>query len=333
VINTARILHLANGNIVLQRLREAGIEGTVVAWNDLLHEGPVPEGLGVAALREVRAGFLAGCGWGSYRNILRELEHRDHTVESAVSGMGTGASHRVDEIVLWFEHDLYDQLQLIQVLERLPIDGAVRITQVVPATYLGHIPAGDYPNLLAERRVVSSAELLAARDAWQAFRSADPRGILGALPRLTVLPHLSPALRRHAEQFPSLENGLSRTEQQTLEAVAAGTSRLRDVYSVVNHEREEATFMGDAGFLFHISSLVRSHRPLLAVKGGGDFDPVGKGTLDLELSLTGDGARVLEGGLDRVACCGIDRWLGGVRLEGNGPVWRWDRARETVRLA
>lgn len=236
--NTARILHLTNGSVVIHRMREAGIEGPIVPWNDLLHEGPVPEGLGIAALRDVRASFLASCGWGSYRDILRELEHRDNTLDSAVGSAGDAAHHkRVDEIVLWFEHDLYDQLQLIQILERLPVDGAVRITRVVPPTYLGHVPAGDYPDLLAGRRVVSSAELLAARDAWQSFRSADPRGIVGALPRLTALPHLAPALRRHAEQFPSLENGLSRTEQQTLEVIAAGTSRLRDVYSIVNRER------------------------------------------------------------------------------------------------
>jgi plastocyanin len=27
-----------------------------------------------------------------------------------------------------------------------------------------------------------------------------------------------------------------------------------------------------------------------------------------------------------IALCGIDRWLGGVHLEGSGPVWRWDAA-------
>ena len=36
--------------------------------------------------------------------------------------------------------------------------------------------------------------------------------------------------------------------------------------------------------------------------------------------------QVIEGQADRVAACGIDRWLGGVHLEGRGPMWRWDSA-------
>jgi len=76
-------LHLTNGSAIVPRMREAGIDGTIVPWNDVLHEGPVPSGLGTAALREVRADFLASCGWASRDDILRELEQRDLTLEAA----------------------------------------------------------------------------------------------------------------------------------------------------------------------------------------------------------------------------------------------------------
>jgi hypothetical protein len=32
---------------------------------------------------------------------------------------------------------------------------------------------------------------------------------------------------------------------------------------------------------------------------------------------------VLDGEADRVKLCGIDRWLGGVHVHGNGRAWRW----------
>ena len=288
--------------------------GAIVPWNDVLHEGPVPAGLGPTALREHRAAFLASAGANGYEAIARDFAARDRALDEALA-----PSSRIDEIVLWFEHDLFDQLHLIQILDRVPPDGGPRITAVQPRTYLGYLAAGDYPALFAGRMVVSSAERLAARDGWQAFRSPDPRAIVEAIPRVTALRHLAPALRRHLEQFPSTFNGLSRTEHETLRAVAAGASDLRDAFLRTN-DREEAFFMGDTGFFFHVSSLFDGNAPLVAMTEGN------------RLQLTPSGQRALEGEFDRVATNGIDRWLGGVHLSGHGPLWRWDNERQTVRF-
>ena len=42
------------------------------------------------------------------------------------------------------------------------------------------------------------------------------------------------------------------------------------------------------------------------------------------VSVTDTGRAVLAGHLDRIAVCGIDRWLGGVHLHSGGVLWRWD---------
>lgn len=323
-------LHLTNGTSIVPPIRDAGIVGRIVPWDDVLHEGPVPAGLNVAALRDTRAAFLASCGWGSRNEIARGLAERDATLENL---------QRVEEIVLWFEHDLYDQLQILQILDRLPIDGGPRLTAVPDRDYLGYQPATRFGELFASRREVTSSQRIAARDAWEAFRAADPREIVDALPRVTDLPHLPAALRRHLQQFPSVRNGLSRTEQQTLEAVGRGVSLVQDVFRQANHQSEEAVFMGDAAFLFHIRGLMQRPQPLvLATK-----PPLRAGlanawasftldamSLDAELTVTDDGRRVLAGDADRVTLCGIDRWLGGVHLRGRGPVWRWHQTRPTV---
>jgi hypothetical protein len=44
------------------------------------------------------------------------------------------------------------------------------------------------------------------------------------------------------------------------------------------------------------------------------------------LALSDDGRAVLEGRADRVALCGIDRWIGGVHLTSD-RCWRWDDVR------
>src|SRR5688500_19319846 len=41
-------------------------------------------------------------------------------------------------------------------------------------------------------------------------------------------------------------------------------------------------------------------------------------------------SRVLAGEADHVALNGVDRWIGGVHLQGRDVRWRWDDARETI---
>jgi hypothetical protein len=326
------ILHVTNGLSVVQLLQQAAIPGQYLPWQDVLHEGPVPSGLGVTALADRRADFIARAGWGAHEQIVKDFRARDATLQHAIEN-GNPRVIRAEEIVLWFEHDLYDQLQLLQILARLPVDGPPRVTAVPSPTYLGSLPAERYEGLFQSRQEVTSTVRLAARDAWDAFRAPDPRAIVEAMPRVTDLPHLGAALTRHLEQFPSLTNGLSRTERYALEEAADGPIRLADLFTRTN-QREEAFFMGDAGFVFHIESLIRSSPALLRMNA---LPPFGLGSpefwQDGTVELTADGARVLAAELDRVALCGIDRWLGGVYLAGRGPVWRWDSDHRQLRFA
>lgn len=326
-------LHITNGRAIIPLIQEAGIRGRIVPWDDVLHEGPVPAGLNAAALRDVRAEFIAA-GEGSFDEVRRSFVARD----AALDDLGD-----VDEIVLWFEHDLYDQLQLIQVLDRLSSRERPVVTAVPGDDYLGLRPASEFAGLFAARREMTSSQRIAARDAWDAFRASDPRRIVEVIDRVDVLPHLASALRRHLQQFPSVDNGLSRTEQQTLEALARGVTRVKDVYRAANHEREEAVFMGDLAFMLHIRGLIPRLVEIGAANrlrqgyGGHEAAPSVLDTpkaaglaFDDELALTDDGRRVLAGEADRVALCGIDRWLGGVRLTGNGPLWRYDSTRRAL---
>ena len=322
------LLHLTNGRAIIPAIGEAAIPGTIVPWDDVLHEGPVPAGLNAAALRSVRADFLATFvaeAPPSRDDIARTLTERDAALEEALR-----PASEVEEVVLWLEHDLYDQLHLIQILDRLSADGAPLVTAVAVNDYLGDQPIAQFKTLFKGRKPIAPAQWAAARDAWTAFRSADPRELVHALPRVLALPHLVRALERHLQQFPSVENGLSRTEQQALEAVAAGVAGVADIYVASHHQREEAIFMGDAAFLFHLGALLNTPRPLLEIVS---VRAPGLTFLSLadEIGLTDEGRRVLEGRADRVDRCGIDRWLGGVHLTGHGPVWRWDQERQAIR--
>jgi hypothetical protein len=53
-------------------------------------------------------------------------------------------------------------------------------------------------------------------------------------------------------------------------------------------------------------------------------------TLRDAVTLTDIGRAVLAGKQDRIAACGIDRWLGGVQLHGDADLWRWDDERHRI---
>jgi len=100
----ARFLHVANGTSTTMTIEAAGIPGLLSIWADVLYEGPVPGGSSDDELAAVRAEFLAGDDPVDPVNDLRRW--RQAIVEHDA----------YDELVLWFEHDLFDQLDLIQVL-------------------------------------------------------------------------------------------------------------------------------------------------------------------------------------------------------------------------
>jgi hypothetical protein len=311
------MLHVTNGDAAAEVIRASGVGGEVLPWRDVLHDGPVPAGLPLAELSARRADFIAGQGWGDGGELRREFQARDE----ALAGFG---SH--DEVVLWFEHDLYDQLQLAQLLDFFAgaDRGETRLTLVCGPEYLGSSTPERLAERFEERAGVTDEQLALGRAAWNAFRSPDPRVVASrVLLDMPELPFLRTALARHLEQFPSTRNGLSRSEQQALEAIDGGADTVGDAYVASHQRREDPIWLGDATFAAYLEALAAGPSPLVALGDGATGTPDAMGR---SVALTDAGRAVLEAREDHVRLNGIDRWLGGVHLQGPEAAWRWDVA-------
>jgi hypothetical protein len=185
--------------------------------------------------------------------------------------------------------------------------------------------------LFPARQPLSAAQLALARAAWNAFRSPDPTAIERLLEEDTdALPYLRSALERHLEEFSAVEDGLSRTERQILEAVAGGESAPRALFKAY-YRREERPFMGDWSFFACMGALAGGAHPAIARSDGEPLltEPQEGPTpafSQQRLVLTDVGRDVLAGRHDWVRLNGLDRWYGGVHLAGQTPAWRWRRA-------
>jgi hypothetical protein len=315
------MLHVTNGDSTVPGIEATGVGGDVIAWRDTLHEGPLPAGLDAAGMRAVRARFLAACGWGEAESIEAELRARDERLATAL--------RRDEVVVLWFEHDLYDQLQLLQVLDA--VGAGDEVEAILPDRFLGAMQVDELAALWPQRAALRSDQVALARLAWEAVRAPGPQGIVALLNTHTAaLPHLGAALRRHLEELPAVGDGLGRTERQALEAIAAGARTPHAVF-LASQRAEEAPFLGDTWMWTRLAELGRGDGRLVQTTAG---EPLGSppprsdadGFLAQELELTECGRAALSGDADRCVLVPLDRWIGGIHVTGPDPEWRWDRA-------
>ncbi|HVR45766.1 MAG TPA: hypothetical protein VMT95_03885 [Candidatus Binatia bacterium] len=298
---SAATLHVTNGDGALYLLKKAGILGTHLAWRDALNEGPAPAGLSLEETSAIRANYLAQRGFANPIRLIHDFARRDAQLRSAGD---------FEEVVLWFEHDLFDQLQMLQVLtslEELDLEPG-RIAVVQTDHYLASMTVDEILPLLPKRRTATAAIFRSARRSWERFTSPSPAELYSAAGEDAIgLPFLRAALQRLCEEYPWTRDGLSRTQRQALYAVAQGRAREEELFSRAQ-SREEAFFLGNRAFSKVLDDL----------RGGALIEDEGDALVPTAL-----GRRVIAGDADWLDEHPIDRWIGGVHLVAE-RVTRWD---------
>jgi hypothetical protein len=274
-----KFLHVLNGDCTRIILEQTHLPGETVVWADVLHDGPAPAGLSPDQWRELR--FSPGDAMAGLRRADEQLaRHAEY-----------------DEVVFWFEHDLFDQLLLIRHLDWIKeqVEDRGRFRLICIGSYpgrprfsgLGELRPDELAALFPSRQPITDTQVALGSVLWRAFGAADPL----PLARLVLetdtspLPYVAGALRRHLE---------------------------------------DRVFMGDLTFFGILKRLNTGRTPLLEHNGEwrGDVPPSGV------FSLTAAGRRVLAGDADYIALNGIDRWMGGVHVRDGQ--YRWSKARLTL---
>jgi len=322
-------LNITNGDSAASTLSEAGVEGKIISWRDVLHEGPVDSSLSLEELSRGRARFISEQGWDDFAHVSGDFAERDRVIRHL---------DYFDEVVLWFEDDLYDQLQLIQLLDFFG-RGAARgktLSVIVVDGYIPPLSTEEIKRLDKVRQRVTTEQLELAKRAWKAFGSEDPTSISRLLEEgTTPLKYLAPALGRHLEEFPSTDNGLSRSEREALSAIQAGHSTPVAAFLEVAR-KQESIFLGDIIFYSYLERLSGRTNPLITWKDGTPvIAPTSESSrqfVEGDLTLTPLGREVLAGRQHWQRINKRSRWLGGVEIRPGEDGWRWDPSnRELVR--
>ena len=310
-----KTINIRCGSDIRDSLAEAGYDGEFLEWGDPVCRGPVPSDLAGDDYRAVRAQYIAQWEILSETDALARLTKEAQALET-LDGY--------DRILLWFEHDLYDQSVLIDflnrlsdrtgILEKMRLMSVDRFDGEERFIGFGQLSAEQLASLCGRDMPVTTAMAALAARAWDAYRQPDPSALFALTGEdLSDLRFLKRALLRHLQELPNTRNGLSLTEELMLKAVADGAETGVEVFRKMYRETEPMPFLGDVMFFRDMEHLIDGDEPALTAVG--DWrEPFG---------LTAFGKALLRGEEDWVRTNGINEWRGGVHLVGNGPLWRW----------
>jgi hypothetical protein len=296
------MLHIHNGDSVLITARRANLPGEQTAFRETLVLGPINESEWI----ESRARFLSEAYGEKLLRARNDLLEQERAIDDAA---------QQDEVVLWFEHDLFCLVNFLYLLKRL--ERHPRLTAVWCEQQLGAREEGELEVLFESRRAVTPRMLAAGGRAWAAYASPDPQALNALIDEEGEFPFLRPGLRLHAARFPSTRNGLGAVESRALEIVAGGAGDFLKIFDVFNNEDQRYGF-GDAQLLNVLWRLSNVAVPMLSMtKTEGETPP------KTFFALTPAAEKVLAGEADFLDLNGADFWLGGAHLT-NGKTWRWD---------
>ena len=318
------ILHIHNGDASADVAKQSSIAGEHFAWREALIDGPAPVAANKQEWRRIRAQHLSE----AYGVERAECEKESVAQEKKLASFAD-----YEEVVLWFEHDLFCQLHLIYLLNWFANRdlGKTKLSVICIGSFpgrenfrgLGELSAEELSSLFPLRQPVTPEQLELSAQAWDAYRSTDPRDVETLLHKDTSgLPFLGLALQGHLRRFPSTANGLGRIENRCLQLVDSGLNNFGDLFRRFG-ELEPVYGLGDAQFWQSLQRLAAANQPLLRISG----DRASPGTT---IEITDLGRAVLRGDGDFVLLNGIEGWLGGVYLSDERNLWRWDDKTEAM---
>ncbi|MCM3903581.1 MAG: hypothetical protein ND866_17905 [Pyrinomonadaceae bacterium] len=326
------MLHIHNGDSSADIARQSTLPGEHFAWREALIEGPTPAGIAEPDWRNLRARHLTefyGVDPAETESGLRVQEDK----------LASYPEH--DEVILWFEHDLFCQINLLYLLNwfaehnlantRLSLICIGEFPELPNFRGLGELNPEQMASLFDTRHEVSNAEKTLSSAAWQAYCSPDPTAIQTLLETDTsAMPFLKRALQLHLERFPFVSNGIGRIENRALEFIREGVQTFIDLFSRFG-DAEPTYGLGDAQFWNTLRRMCEAPKPLLNIKNGNASGPLSSENFNqMSFEITEAGDAVLNAQADFVEINGIETWLGGVHLLGKDNVWRWDSQKECL---
>ncbi len=210
-------LHITNGDSFTERLKSLDIPGDIVTWREMLCEGKTESNVGSESFWKTRFEFLSK----NYKVT------KTWFVEKTLKEYRSLCNHKQqDQIILWFEYDLFCQINMLAVISWLKsYRRHAEISLVCSGDEdesdrlygLNELSDEQLHRLYENRVALTQDDIEYADYVWQLYCSDNPI----RLEHLSdfenyQFDYLSDAIKAHLQRFPSIKNGLNAVENNIL---------------------------------------------------------------------------------------------------------------------
>lgn len=218
----SKLLHITNGDSTTQILKNTPfVKGDIITWREMLCEGKTTTDVGSEGFWKTRYDFLKS----SYK--VTKKTFIDYTLKEYRS---LCKQKTQDEIVLWFEHDLFCQINMLAVISwlkrfrkgrKITLVQSGRIKGKSKLYSLAELSKTQLNQHFKDRIELSRDDIEHADYIWQLYCSDSPLRLetVSKFSPMSPFLYLEDALRAHLLRFPSIKNGLNSVEQTVLQTV------------------------------------------------------------------------------------------------------------------
>ena len=259
-------LHILNGDSSFHQFDKTQIKGEVLIWREILCEGPTTADVSSDAFWETRRQFL--------ENYVHEFDPELwHQLKEQVQKTALAT---FEEIVLWFEYDLFCQANLLGALSwiynSLP-HSDTKVSLICVGEHpnyqrlvgLGEIVLEEFEALYPQREQLSQADLTFGDKIWKMYCSDQHEELLAQIKTYPTdkFRYLEMAFHKHQKRFPSSKNGLSEIEAKIVDLTSREARPKHQLIGTLLRTQDIYGF-GDLQYAKYIEQLA----PILEEKEG-----------------------------------------------------------------
>jgi hypothetical protein len=302
------MIHILNGDALVEGFKQSKIKGDNIVWRECLFEGPIFNTEIETDLANIRAKYICETYGENESHYMKGFNEFFSKLKSI---------NQYDEITLWFDYDLFCQVNLMYLLKVIAgYNYGMPVSVVFPENDgennqyegFGRLTGEQLQELFECRKSLSKEELYTGEKFWKAYSSTNPLEFQCLLSDTNnTFPLFREALQAHLERFPSRQNGLNSIEQIILNSVEEG---INDKFKIMERVWKEASIygLGDLQIFKYIEQLNNNN---LLIEGD-------------KIQITKLGKEVLDNRKNYLELRKSDVWIGGVRLNNN-KTWQWDK--------
>lgn len=281
----ASILHITNGDSTTNYLKSLKFSGDFITWREMLCEGKTTTDVGSETFWKNRFDFFKS----SYK--INKQTFINYTLKEYRNLCKQKAQN---EIVLWFEYDLFCQINMIAVISwlkryrkgyqiSLVCSGKVGNSKKMYA--LTELSEKQIHNHFKNKVALSQDDIEYADYIWQLYCSDSPLRLetIYKFNPMSPFKYLAPAIEAHLKRFPSIENGLNLVENTILKTAIDKKPKSKN--QLVNQllKDEDVYGYGDLQYENKITELRKLFHSFNPVR----LSKVGKKVLENQINFYG----------------------------------------------